>query len=228
MPENPCPLRKDNVNKPDKITPRPPKAERDEKRRDEIVAAARLCVVRHGFHAASMSQVAQQAGMSVGQIYRYFPSKESIIHAIVERIVATRIAWIASTGRHPQLASLLANRMLVDQMGDRDDRALLLEVTAEATRNPTVAAIVREADHRLHAQALATVRADYPGLSEADAAARVEFMATLSEGTAFRRVTDQIADPQLLTALYQAVIEQLLPSQPHHGAPADGAATAAA
>ena len=192
-------------------TPRPTKAERDERRRNEIVTAARQCVVRHGFHAASMAQVAQAAGMSVGQIYRYFPSKEAIVHAIVERIVSHRLAWIASTGHKPDLAVLLATRMLVDEVDDRDDRALLLEVTAEATRNPAVADIVRAADRRLHTLAVATVRADYPALSEADAAARVEFIATLAEGTAFRRVTDQMADPEVLTALYREVIERLLP-----------------
>lgn len=207
----PCPQRKATVKNSDESTPRPTKAERDERRRDEIVTAARQCVVRHGFHAASMAQVAQAAGMSVGQIYRYFPSKEAIVHAIVERIVSHRLAWIASTGHKPDLARLLANRMLVDEIDDRDDRALLLEVTAEATRNPTVADIVRAADRRLHALALATVQADYPELSHAEAAARVEFIATLAEGTAFRRVTDQMADPEVLAALYGDVIERLLP-----------------
>ena len=36
-------------------------------------------------------------------------------------------------------------------------------------------------------------------------------MAVLSEGTAFRRVTEQPADPVLLAALYRDVIGRLLP-----------------
>lgn len=190
---------------------RPPKAVRDELRRDEIVAAARQCVVRHGFHAASMAQIAQQARMSVGQIYRYFPSKEAIIHAIVERIVAQRLAWIESTGRQLDLPKVLASRMFTQDAGEIDDRALLLEVTAEATRNPAVAEIVRKADRQLHERALTTVRQDYPQLSRKEAAARVEIMAVLSEGTAFRRVTQQPADPKVLAALYREVIGLLLP-----------------
>jgi hypothetical protein len=74
--------------------------------------------------------------------------------------------------------------------------------------------MVRAADRRLHAQALATVRLDHPALTEAEAAARVEFMAVLAEGTAFRRVTDQLADPEVLAALYREVIERLLPGAP--------------
>src|SRR5260370_42103758 len=70
---------------------RPPKDLRDQARRDQIVTAARQCVVRHGFHAATMAEIAAAARMSVGQIYRYFPNKEAIVHAIVERIVAQRL-----------------------------------------------------------------------------------------------------------------------------------------
>jgi len=189
---------------------RPTKLQRDAIRRDEIVSAAKLCVVQHGFHAASMAQIATQAKMSVGQIYRYFPNKDAIVTAIVERIVAEKLAWIASTGGHHDLAKMLANRMLGAE--DADDRALLLEVTAEATRNPHVAGIVRKADRKLHAQAVKTVRQDHPGLNDKQISARVEFMAVLYEGTAFRRVTDQLADARELASLYRKVIDLLLPS----------------
>ena len=205
------------------MPPRPAKLVRDEIRRGEIVSAARACVVRHGFHAASMQQIAQEARMSVGQIYRYFPNKEAIVHAIVERIVSQRIAWIASTGRQTDLPQVLASRMFDASSSESEDRVLLLEVTAEAARSPTVAAMVRAADRRLHAQALATVRLDHPSLTEAEAAARVEFMAVLAEGTAFRRLTDQPAETEALAALYRQVIGQLLP-----GVVAAGSASAAA
>lgn len=192
-----------------KTSARPTKPERDEKRRAEIVAAARHCVLRHGFHAASMAQIAGQAQMSVGQIYRYFENKDAIVHAIVEHIISERLAWIAGTARNTDLPMVLAQRMFDREHAD--DQALLLEVTAEASRNPVVADIVRDADRRLHATAVAAVLADHPRLSAAEASARVEFMAVLSEGTAFRRVTDQQADPEVLAALYRAVIDLLLP-----------------
>ncbi len=192
--------------------PRPAKAERDELRRAEIVAAARACVLRHGFHGASMSEIASHAHMSVGQIYRYFANKDAIVHAIVEHIISARVAWIASTGRQADLPTILAQRMFDD--AHADDQSLLLEVTAEAARNPAVADIVRKADHRLQATAVAAVLLDHPHLSPAQASARVEFMAVLSEGTAFRRVTEQLADPKLLAELYREVIERLLPGAP--------------
>lgn len=199
---------------------RPIKELRDQLRREQIVSAAQSCVVRHGFHAASMGQIAAQARMSVGQIYRYFVSKEAIIHAIVERIVAQRLQWMISD-KHVDFAAAFANRTAIHVTEDeQSDRILLLEITAEATRNAAVAEIVREADRRLQAQAVALVRAEHPELSEAEATARVEFIVVLSEGTAFRRVTQQRADPVLLEALYRDVIGKLFPNLGKN-APAD-------
>ena len=194
---------------------RPIKELRDQLRRDQIVAAARACVVRHGFHAASMGQIAAEAQMSVGQIYRYFPSKEAIVHAIVERIVAHRLEWMINRQERVDFAAVFANRTVIHKSDDeQSDRILLLEITAEATRNAAVAEIVREADRRIHTQAVALVRTDYPELSEEEAIARVEFIAVLSEGTAFRRVTQQRADPALLEALYRDALGKAFPD-PH-------------
>jgi AcrR family transcriptional regulator len=204
---------------------RPDKEIRDQLRRDQIVAAARACVVRHGFHAASMGQIAAEARMSVGQIYRYFPNKEAIVHAIVERIVARRLELMMDPGRQADFAARLAHRHYLTHHSDhpaacghvasedeRSERVLLLEITAEATRNPAVAEIVRAADRRLHAQAVELVRASNPELSCEDASARVEFVAVLSEGSAFRSITEQIAAPELLESIYRDVLQRLFPN----------------
>jgi hypothetical protein len=89
---------------------------------------------------------------------------------------------------------------------------LLLEITAEATRNPAVAEIVREADRRLHLQAVELVRTDFPQLSEQEAVARVEFIAVLSEGSAFRHATEQHAEPGELAAVYRGALEHVFPN----------------
>lgn len=189
---------------------RPTKAQRDEVRRAQIVEAARQCVVRQGFHAASMATLAATAGMSVGQIYRYFPNKEAIVHAIVAELVARRMVRIARPGEIGRLARRLARRQLPADAGEADDHALLLEITAEAARNPAVAEIVRAADARLHAHAVATLRQTHPHFSEAEASARIELLAVLVEGAAFRLGMAPQARPAPLAALYEAVFEVLL------------------
>lgn len=52
---------------------------RREAKRAEIVAAARRCFAREGFHQTSMPDIASEAGVSTGAPYRYFASKEEII-----------------------------------------------------------------------------------------------------------------------------------------------------
>ncbi len=52
---------------------------RREANRAQIVAAARRCFSRDGFHQTSMPDIAAEAGVSVGAPYRYFAGKEELI-----------------------------------------------------------------------------------------------------------------------------------------------------
>jgi AcrR family transcriptional regulator len=165
-----------------------------------------------------MGQIAAEAHMSVGQIYRYFPSKEAIVHAIVERIVARRLEWMVDRDKEIDFPARFANRRHVEpNEEERSERVLLLEITAEATRNPAVADIVREADRRLRGQAVELVRGNYPELTEEEAAARVEFVTVLSEGSAFRMITEDIASPALLEGIYRDVLQKLFPRMTERG-----------
>jgi AcrR family transcriptional regulator len=192
---------------------RPVKELRDQLRRGQIVSAAQSCVVRHGFHAASMGQIAAEAQMSVGQIYRYFPSKEAIVHAIVEGIVAKRLQWMLNRDKQVNFAEVLAHRdsFRPGYEDEHSDRVLMLEITAEATRNCEVAEMVREADRRIRSQAVELVRRDYPELTEHEAAVRVEFMAVVAEGTASRYLTDPVAHPEMMEQVYWDVLKKLFP-----------------
>lgn len=53
-----------------------------ERRRKQILDAARTCFIRKGFHLTSMQDVFVESGLSAGAVYRYFKSKNEIIHAI--------------------------------------------------------------------------------------------------------------------------------------------------
>ncbi|HWL52273.1 MAG TPA: TetR/AcrR family transcriptional regulator [Chthoniobacteraceae bacterium] len=65
-------------------TSTPPAPGRKTGKRDLILDAARDCFARHGFHATGMAEICETAGMSPGNLYRYFPSKSAIILAIVD------------------------------------------------------------------------------------------------------------------------------------------------
>jgi AcrR family transcriptional regulator len=52
------------------------------------------CFIEHGFHAASMANIAEAAQMSAGLMYRYFDNKNAIVLAIVERQLEEKRAGI--------------------------------------------------------------------------------------------------------------------------------------
>jgi AcrR family transcriptional regulator len=69
-------------------TPRKePKQARARATIEAILAAAAQILVQDGFEAATTNSIAQRAGVSVGSLYQYFPSKEAVIFALVERHV---------------------------------------------------------------------------------------------------------------------------------------------
>ncbi len=49
-----------------------------------IEATARV-LVREGFDKASTNRIAEVAGVSVGSLYQYYPSKEALVAAVIDR-----------------------------------------------------------------------------------------------------------------------------------------------
>lgn len=53
-------------------------------RRRQIFDAARQCFLSGGFKATTMEQVATAAGVAKGTLYLYFPSKDAVLHQILQ------------------------------------------------------------------------------------------------------------------------------------------------
>lgn len=52
---------------------------------DALVEATARILVREGFEKTSTNRIAEIAGVSVGSLYQYFPSKEALVAAVIER-----------------------------------------------------------------------------------------------------------------------------------------------
>lgn len=59
-----------------------------ESRRAAILEAALVVFARHGYAGSSIRLIAQQAGIAQGLLYNYFPGKEALLLAIMERGMA--------------------------------------------------------------------------------------------------------------------------------------------
>ena len=62
-----------------------PRAAGDSAKRRQIVEGARQIFLARGFDAASMSDIAREAGVSKGTLYVYFQNKEQLFQAIVHQ-----------------------------------------------------------------------------------------------------------------------------------------------
>ncbi len=60
-----------------------------EHRREKIIQAARSELLKNGAAGVSMRTIADEAGMTVGNLYRYFKNKEQLIFAVVEPVLQT-------------------------------------------------------------------------------------------------------------------------------------------
>ena len=108
--------------------------------RQRILDAAIACFARDGFHGASMQQVCSEAGMSPGAVYRYFPSKVSIIAAIAEAERAQHTAFFERLAAADDPVEAMADIGLdkLEELIARPTAALSIETMAEAMRNPAV------------------------------------------------------------------------------------------
>jgi len=124
-----------------------PKRLPDDEKRGHILAAASRAFVRYGFHAATMMQVAEEAGMSAGNLYRYFPSKEAIVEGLcladqVERS-ATFAALISADDLKGALRAALREHVLRSPV---EKARMIVEIWAESGRNARVAQFTRQLD----------------------------------------------------------------------------------
>ena len=123
-------------------------------RRREILDAAQACFERRGFHGSSMSEICTEAGMSPGGLYRYFPSKESIIAAMAEdeRRTATLAFDVVRSSDNFLLALSQLCEKFAEAYADPCRAAFAAELMAEAVRNPKFAEVAREAEGRIRAE----------------------------------------------------------------------------
>jgi AcrR family transcriptional regulator len=179
-------------------------------RRAQVLDASVLCFGRSGFHGASMADIAAEASMSVGQIYRYFASKEAIIAAIVARDFAQALTLMDDVklrqgGPADQIIELVRHKMA--HMDDPIRTALSLEILAEAARNPRVAEILREADETGRAWLRGVLTRH--GVTGEYIEARMDMISMLVEGWTTRRVRNPNVDRDAYLASLRHMLNHL-------------------
>jgi AcrR family transcriptional regulator len=193
---------------------RPTSAQLKSDRREEILTAAQACFSRAGFHQTSMQAICAEAGMSPGNLYRYFPSKEAIIAGIAERDRADAAESFAAVQAAPDFfAGLagLARHHLVER--SKEEVGLCAEIMAESRRNPDVARIYQAVEDDVKGRLVAMLhgaaeRGEISPESNFDGAATV--LMALADGLSWRRAVDPAFDAESVLPLILQMVKCLL------------------
>ncbi|WP_378738858.1 TetR/AcrR family transcriptional regulator [Nocardia brasiliensis] len=121
-----------------------------ERRRQQILDAARLCFARKGFHETSMQDVFAESGLSAGAVYRYFKSKNDLIAALAtQTTVGLRVRMTELIRADPLPTPDLLVRALAEHMvahsGPDGTLRLAPQAWALALVHPEAAEYVKEA-----------------------------------------------------------------------------------
>lgn len=137
--------------------------DRRAEQRKRILVAAMACFAREGFHGTSMQKICAEAGMSPGALYRYFPSKEELIAAIVADERSERQHMLDAIAQAPSILDALADclRLMLEEP-TFPTAQLGPEIMAEAIRNTRMRDAIEPCEEETRGQmreALATAMA---------------------------------------------------------------------
>jgi AcrR family transcriptional regulator len=132
-----------------RTTPRKrPRQARSRATVDAVLEATARVLVKRGFDGLTTNLVAEAAGVSIGSLYQYFPNKEALVGALIEKHVEDMTSLcLAELTRVAQLAvEPELHRVLTEQVPRVGRMAKLREIDALT--------------HRMVAGLLATRRAE--------------------------------------------------------------------
>jgi AcrR family transcriptional regulator len=133
----------DNVSYLEQMSPAVlTRSERQERTRAELLAAAARVFARRGYHAASVEEVAAEAGYTTGAVYSNFKGKEQLFLALTDYELEKRVAdfrAVAEGAADPtEMEKAASERFAKFIREDPDWPLLYFEFWAYGARNPAL------------------------------------------------------------------------------------------
>ncbi len=128
--------------------PRPrkrPSQPRSSNTMDAILEAAALVLEAGGFESYTTNHIAERAGVSIGSLYQYFPNKDAVTVALIEREASNLANILAALDRRDWKATLLR----------------MIDITSEhERRRPRLSRLLDSEEVRLRAESVQQASAD--------------------------------------------------------------------
>jgi AcrR family transcriptional regulator len=144
---------------------------------EALLGATARILIKDGYDRASTNRIAEAAGVSIGSLYQYFPSKEALVAAVIDRhtqgmMQVLREALVKVGMRPIQEAARELVRVMIDahRVNPRLHR-VLMEQVPRVGRLDNIQAVDREAYTMV--QAYLEAHRDDLGIPDAEMAAFV-------------------------------------------------------
>ena len=102
---------------------------------DALIEATARILVKEGFDKASTNRIAAKAGVSVGSLYQYFPNKEALVAAVIDRhhedlmrIVRGVLAEVAALPLEQAIRKLVATAVQAHRIDPKLHRVLMEQI----------------------------------------------------------------------------------------------------
>ena len=189
--------------------------EKHQARRTHIIESALVLFARKGFSDTTTSDICRAAGISTGSLFHYFPSKQAVFYGIweLDRTEWDEVFAAAEADPDPWAALMAIVDKLAADATEPIMAGLLVEVIAQAHRDPEFAAGLAENDRRQIGDIARLIRrlreaglAD-PGLPDEEAA---RWVLTLTDGFLGRGYPEPERDIDAAVATAKEVIARVL------------------
>ena len=194
------------------------RAERRVETRQRLVGAARRVFGRRGYYAASVDEVAREAGFTTGAVYSNFDGKEELFLAVYEQMVGERrreVAEAAEAGEPSgEVAREVADQWMRRVSSDPESFMVLIEFWAWGVRDEELRAefgahfgAMRSVIGRLLERVVADRGAELPLPSEQLGTA----IKALANGLALEKLADPDGVPdELLGEAIELMVEGIV------------------
>ena len=181
--------------------------------REQLLEAASRVFARSGYHGASMSEIAAEAGFSKGALYWNFASKDELFFALLDELDEHLRALITAAASAPadrDISGDLSRDISAVLEHGHDVVLLFHEYSALAVRDPKVAARYAARNRRLRAELAASMRTRHQAIG-VPMAIPAEQLATaviaLVDGLSIQQLTEPDAVPEDLFGQILALID---------------------
>ncbi|KII15621.1 TetR family transcriptional regulator [Phaeobacter sp. S60] len=186
------------------------------KRRQQILEAAIMCFLETGYHQTGVRDIANRAGVSLGNLYNHFPGKHDVLVEIAALERAELVPFIDGLGQPRAPMTLLENfvKAYAKYLAVPENVILGLEITSEAIRKPDIARLFLDNRNAL-VTALTKVleRGTHAGDMRSQLAPKetAQMIVELIEGSAYRSVLDNVPMRQLRGSLLDFILAAVRP-----------------